>query len=211
MSEALIKAITELDEDEAIRITKAELEAGADPMDILAAGQKGMIQVGELFEKGEYYLSELIYSGSIFKEISSLLEKAVQDREGSEAKKAKGTVVIGTIAGDVHDLGKNIVVMLLKGTGYEVVDLGIDVPPEQFVEKVKETGARVLGISALLTTSFPGMKKVVDLIAEAGLRDSVKIMIGGGVMDESCLAFTGADMQSKNAYDAVTFSDKAYS
>ncbi len=204
MSEELIKAIVELKEEEAIGLAEQALASGIEPSEILLSCQGGMTRVGELFEQKKYYLSELVYSGAIFKKISALLEEAMKNRDGG-LQESKGAVVIGTVAGDVHDLGKNIVAMLLSGAGYEVFDLGVDAPPEKFIEKVKETDCRVLGVSALITSSFQGMKKIVELLGEAGLRQKVKVMIGGGVVDDMCLRFTGADMQSKNAYDAVLF------
>jgi len=210
MGDALVDAIVELREDDAVRLAEEALDSGADPSEILLRCQAGMTKVGELFEKKQYYLSELIYSGAIFKRISALLDEALVKRGDAESRATKGAVVVGTIQGDVHDLGKNIVVMLLRGSGYEVFDLGVDVPPERFIEKLEETQARVVGISALLTTSFPGMKRVVELMTANGLRQSVRVMIGGGVVDESCRKFVGADIQSRNAYDAVTFCNKSY-
>ena len=208
MSEALIKAIVELQEQEAIRLVKELLDGGTKPADILAHCQAGMTRVGELFEQKKYYLSELIYSGSIFNTASELLKEALEETDAEERR--KGTVVIGTIKGDVHDLGKNIVVMLLKASGYQVEDLGVDVEARLFVEKAQEHQARVIGISALLTTSFPGMKEVVDLLEEQGLRRSTKVMIGGGVVDEISRKFVGADAQSNNAYQAVVYCDSQY-
>lgn len=210
MSDSLVSAIVELRENEAISLAQEALKAGTDPSKILGQCQLGMTKVGELFEKKQYYLSELIYSGAIFKRISELLGEAIKERADAKLKKSRGVVVIGTIQGDVHDLGKNIVVMLLRGTGYEVFDLGVDVLPERFIEKVKESGARVVGISALLTTSFAGMKRVAELVEKGGLKPSVKLMIGGGVVDETCRKFVGADFQSRNAYDAVTFCNSVY-
>ncbi len=210
MSEALIKTIVELQEEEAIDLVKEQLDRGTKPADILAHCQAGMTEVGELFEQKKYYLSELIYSGSIFKRLSTILEEAMKDLDGSERQRSRGTVVIGTIQGDVHDLGKNIVVMLLRASGYHVLDLGVDVPAEIFVDKAKEHQARVVGISALLTTSFPGMKKVVDLLEEEGQRSSTKVIIGGGVVDERSRKFVGADAQSRNAYEAVVFCNRHY-
>ena len=208
MSEEMITAITELKEEEAVALASRQLDEEVDPGEILSQCQAGMTHVGELFEKKEYYLSELIYSGAIFKRISVLLEEAAQRRGETGSRAIKGRVILGTIQGDVHDLGKNIVTMLLKNSGYEVIDLGIDVPPDAFVNKAQETGVRVVGISALLTTSFSGMKKVVDLLKEAGLRPETKVMIGGGVVDEKARQFVGADLQSTNAYEAVLFCDK---
>ncbi len=208
MSDPLVAALVDLKDEEALAITRKRLEAGDAPGEILASCQAAMVQVGEKFEKGDYFLSELIFAGAIFKQISELLESQVDAQK--DAAKSKGVVVIGTAAGDVHDLGKNIVAMLLKGAGYEVVDLGVDVAVEKFIEAAKETGAKVLGISALITTSFGPMKRIVELLDEEKIRGDVKVMIGGGVVDDRCLEFTGADMQSRNAYEAVKFCDQVY-
>lgn len=205
--EELAKAITGLEEEKAVGLVEKALESGKAPLEVLAVCQDGMSAVGEMFEKNQYYLSELIYSGAIFKRLSDLITLAMK---GAAPAQTRGSVVIGTIAGDVHDLGKNIVVMLLKGAGYDVHDLGVDVPPERFIEEVKKTGAGVVGISALLTTSFPGMKEVVDILGKEGLRDSVRIMIGGGVVDERSRDFVGADFQSRNGYSAVNYCNEFF-
>ena len=211
MSEELIEAITQLKEKEAVELVKKALDAGTPPLDLLVRCQAGMDRVGELFEQKKYYLSELVYSASIMQQISEMLEQAIRSRDESERPKSKGGIILGTIAGDLHEIGKNIVSMLLGCAGYQVVDLGMEVMPEQFVEKVKETDIHVVGISALMTTSFQGMKRVVELLDEQGLRPSVKVMIGGGIVDERARRFTGADAHSKNGYDAVVFCKRFYS
>jgi len=208
MSEDLMDALIKLDEEQVVRLTQRALDDGTDPAQILAWCQKGITKVGELFEAREYFLSELIYSGAIFKKVSDLLNNFVKDRHGELQREIKAKVVIGTGAGDIHDIGKNIVVMLLQNADYQVFDLGVDVAPERFIEKVKETGAEIVGISALLTTSFSSMKEVIALLEKEGLRQSVHVMIGGGVVDESCRRFVGADAQSQNGYDAVRFCEK---
>ena len=202
MDDRLTDAIAELREEEAEKELSARIDAGADPLELLAACQAGMTRVGERFENGQYFLSELIYSGVIFQKLASRLEEITDKNQASDAK---GKVLVGTVKGDVHDLGKNIVVMLLRAHGFEVVDLGVDIPGETFLEKVKQEQPQVLGLSALITTSLPEMKRVVDLIAEAGLREKTAVMIGGGVTDENCRKMVGADLQSRDAYRAVRF------
>jgi 5-methyltetrahydrofolate--homocysteine methyltransferase len=209
MADPIIKAIVDLKEDEAIALVQGEIQTGTEALKILTRCQEGMTAVGELFEKKEYYLSELIFSASIFKKLSALIEEAMSN-QGASQQQPKGAVVIGTTAGDMHDLGKNIVTTLLKASGYEVIDLGMDVPPDHFIEKVRESGAKVLAISALLTTSFAGIKKVVELLESADLRNATKVMIGGGVVNESSRQYVGADMQSQSAYEAVKYCDEVY-
>jgi methanogenic corrinoid protein MtbC1 len=158
-----------------------------------------MAVVGERFQKGEYYISELIFSGEIFKGVAQLLEPRLATTAGAP----RGTVVIGTVKGDVHDIGKDLVVLLLKAANYRVHDLGVDVSPQRFVEALRETGARVLALSALLTTAFDPMKETVRAVESAGLRSRVKIMIGGGPVNEQVRVFTGADAWGADAYAAV--------
>lgn len=208
MDTSLALLLKELKEEEALALTRELLASGTTPQEILAQCQDGMTQVGRLFEAGDFFLGELIYSGAIFKRISGLLEEAAAG--SSKPATSDRKVVVGTIQGDVHDLGKSIVVMLLASAGYEVIDLGVDVPPEKFIEAVKDSSARVVGLSALLTTSFAGMKKVVELLSENGLREMTKVIIGGGVVDQQSLDYVGADSFSRNAYEAVSFCDRVY-
>ncbi len=209
MSDALARAIGELDEEEAIRLATEEIHAQTDAAAVLDRCRAGLWAVGERFEKKEYFLSELVFSARIVKRISDLVEDDANTK-GKPAPPAKGTVVIGALAGDVHDIGKNIAGGLLECFGYRVEDLGVDVPPEAFVQKARETGARVVAMSALITNAFQGMKKVVELLEAEGLRPPTKVMIGGGIVDERSLRFTGADAQSRNPFDLVKFCDRLF-
>lgn len=197
----LVQAIADLKEEEALRIVKERLDAGEDPLKILDDAKKGLEIVGDRFAKGEYFIPDLIYSGEIMNQIADLVKPRIG--EAKETKKL-GKVVIGTVAGDIHDIGKNIVVFMLEVNGFEVYDLGVDVPPEKFVEKVKETGASILGLSGFLTLAFDSMKKTIDALKEAGLRDKVKVMIGGGQVTDEVRKYTGADAYGKDAMAAVT-------
>jgi 5-methyltetrahydrofolate--homocysteine methyltransferase len=199
IDDRLIQKLADLEENETLDLVKKELEAGTDPIEILEACHKGMMLVGERFEKGEYFLPGLIMAGEIFNELSEILNPAL----GGSKAGTKGTVVCGTVRGDVHDIGKDIVVAILRGSGYEVHDLGADVKPEQFVTKLRETGAAVLGMSGLITTAYDSMKDTVEALVNAGLRDQVKVMIGGGVMDERVRAYTGADAYGNDPTEAV--------
>ncbi|MDP2931382.1 MAG: cobalamin-dependent protein, partial [Chloroflexota bacterium] len=161
----LAQALAELNKDRVNQLVEAKLKDGRAPLDIVSELNAGMTEVGERFTAGEYFLSELIYSSHIMKGVMEKLEPLLKD---AGTGKSAGKVVIGTVKGDIHDIGKNIVIALLKGTGFEVVDVGVDVLAETFVAKVRETGARVLGLSAMLNSTLPEMKKVVDAIAAAG-------------------------------------------
>ena len=201
MSEELTKAIANLEKDEALRLTREKLDSDEEPELIFEEGRKGMETVGERFANGEYFLPELIYSGEIFKQVSELIKPKLKADSTSEKI---GKIIIGTVAGDIHDIGKDIVVFMLDVSGFEVYDLGIDVPPQKFVEKIKETNASVVGLSGFLTLAFESMKETVEMIQEAGLRDKVKIMIGGGQIDEAIRKYSGADAYGRDAMTAVS-------
>ena len=200
MSEDLTNAIANLEKDEALRLTREKLDGGDDPQGVLEEGRKGMETVGERFANGEYFLPELIYSGEIFKQVSELIKPKLKADATSEKL---GKIVIGTVAGDIHDIGKDIVVFMLDVSGFEVYDLGIDVDPQKFVDKIKETSAPIVGLSGFLTLAFESMKETVQVIKDAGLRDKVKIMIGGGQIDEDIRKYSGADAYGKDAMTAV--------
>jgi 5-methyltetrahydrofolate--homocysteine methyltransferase len=197
----LMHELADLKEEETLSLVKEELEKKTDPMTILETCREGMILVGERYEKGEYFLPELIMAGEIFRQAAGVLSPTLEKGK----TKTKGTVVFGTVRGDVHDIGKNLVVAILRAIGYEVHDLGVDIPPEKFVTALRETGAAVLGLSGLVTTAYGGMKDTVEALVEAGLRDRVKVMIGGGVMNESVQTHTGADAYGNNPTEAVKF------
>ena len=159
-----------------------------------------MALVGERFARQEYFIPDLIFSGEILKGIVKMLEPRLT--KGKEQKRL-GKAVIGTVAGDIHDIGKDLVVFMLEVSGFEVLDLGIDVPAQKFVHAVKESGSKIVGLSGFLTLAFDSMKETIDAIQKAGLRDKVKIMIGGGQIDEQVRRFTGADAYGRDAMAAV--------
>jgi len=201
MSEQLTEAVAELREDEAIQLVKDAVAKGDDPNAIFDAARKGMETVGQRFAAGEYFLPELIFSGEIFKSISELVAPLMEAQTDSGEKLAK--VIVGTVAGDIHDIGKDIVVFMLDISGFEVYDLGIDVPIQNFVDKIKETGAPIVALSGFLTLAFDAMKETVEAIEAAGLRDGVKIMIGGGQIDEEIMKYTKTDAYGRDAMAAV--------
>jgi len=197
----LVEAIADLREEEALKIVKDRLSAGEDPLKILEEARQGLEIVGNRFASGEYFIPDLIYSGEIMKQITEIVKPLIS--QTTQVKKL-GKVVIGTVAGDIHDIGKNIVVFMLEVNGFEVYDLGVDVPPERFVEKIKETGAPILGLSGFLTLAFDSMKRTIEALKEAGLRDKVKVMIGGGQVTDEVRKYTGADAYGKDAMAAVS-------
>ena len=200
MSEQLTNAVAELKEDEAIQMVKDMIAKGEDANMIFDSARKGMEVVGKRFADGEYFLPELIYSGEIFKSISEIVKPVMTAESGGEKI---GKVVIGTVAGDIHDIGKDIVVFMLDISGFEVYDLGVDVPVQTFVDKIKETGAPIVALSGFLTLAFDAMKDTCDAIVTAGLRDKVKIMIGGGQIDDEIKKYAGADAYGRDAMTAV--------
>ncbi|MBI9043421.1 MAG: cobalamin-dependent protein [Anaerolineaceae bacterium] len=199
MTDLLKKVLSDLDEEEVLRLVQEKLDAGDDPLAIIASCREGMADVGKRYEAKEYYVSELIMAGEVFKQAMSLLGEKFQTDSGPKL----GTVVVGTVKNDIHDIGKDIVVGLLQAGNYTVVDLGVDVPPEKFVEAVKDSGAKVVGLSGLLTVAFDSMKKTVDALEAAGLRSDIKIMVGGGSVTEQVCAQVGADALGADAQAAV--------
>ena len=202
--EALRKALADLDEDQALSLVKDALADGVAPLELLKACQDGMGDVGKRFEEQEYFVSDLMMSGEIFTAISEILTPLL--KVGGNA--AIGTVVMGTVKGDIHNIGKDIVVNMLKAANFDVIDLGVDVPPQKFLDSLKQSGASVLALSGLLTLAFDSMKETIDLVAAAGLRDKVKIMIGGGPVDANVCRIVGADNWSNDAQKAVRFAQE---
>jgi methanogenic corrinoid protein MtbC1 len=201
----LITALADLKEEEALKIVEEKLNAGEDPLKILEDVRLGMEIVGNRFAKNEYFISDLLYAGEILRVVTEKVKPKL-----AIAKEAKllGKVIIGSVAGDIHDIGKNIVVFMLEVNGFEVHDLGVDVPPEKFVEKIKETGATIVGLSGFLALAFDAMKQTIQAIKDAGLRDKVKVMIGGGQITEEIRKYTGADAYGKDAMAGVSLAKK---
>jgi len=200
MTEALVHALVEMQEAAAIEKAKQLLDEGTDPMEVLKACSTAMEAVGTRFEKGEYFLPHLMMAGEMLREISEMIKPMIDD---VGRKDSKGKVLIGTVKGDIHDIGKNIVVFLLDANGYEVRDIGIDQPPEKFVEAIRDFEPQVVGMSGLLTLAFDSMKETVEAIEGAGLREKVHIMIGGGQISEQVRDYTGADAFGEDALAGV--------
>jgi len=204
MSKKLTHAMAGMKEQEAISIAKDLIDKGEDPLKIFASCRAAMEIVGSRFEKGEYFLPELMMSGEILRQISELLKPLMKEdaKTGGDA----GRVIIATVQGDIHDIGKDIVVLMLDVNGFNVLDLGIDVPPAKIIEAIKDFKPQVVGLSGFLTVAFDSMKETVDQIKAAGLRDDVKIMIGGGQIDDEIKKYAGADAYGSDAMAAVNLS-----
>jgi methanogenic corrinoid protein MtbC1 len=205
MPKDFITMLADLEEEEVIKLTKQRLEAGDKAAAILEDSRKAMEVVGDRFAKGQYFIPELVYSGELLKQITELVKPhLVQSGE----TKHLGKVVIGTVAGDIHDIGLNIVEFMLNVNGFAVYNLGVDVPVEKFVKKMKETSAPVLGLSGFLTLAFDAMKDTVEALETAGIRGKMKIMIGGGQMDDEVMKYAKADAYGKDAMAAVSLAKK---
>jgi methanogenic corrinoid protein MtbC1 len=159
--------------------------------------------VGKRFEKGEYFLPELVLAGEMLENIGAIAKPLIKQAPGEEPKKL-AKVLIGTVHGDLHDIGKNIVTFMLDINGFEVKDIGIDVPVKTFIDEISRFQPDVVGLSGFLTLAFDSMKETIEAIQDAGLRDKLKIMIGGGQVDETVCNYTGADAFGTNAMDAVS-------
>lgn len=206
MPKDLINAIAGMEDTKAVELARAMLNKGMDPMEIIGCCKQAMQIVGRRYENKEYFLPELIMGGEIMKKIFEVVKPKMETVRWGDDK--RGKIVFGTVAGDIHDIGKDIVIFMLKVNGFEVHDLGVDVPSEKFVEKIKEVKPDIVGLSGFVTFAFDSMKETVDAMREAGYRDKVKIMIGGGSVTEDIKDFTGADAFGEDAMAAVSLAKK---
>jgi len=205
MAKDLRNTLADLKEEEALAIVRDRLKAGDDPLKILDDARRAMEIVGNRFAESKYFIPDLVYSGEILKSINEL----VKPKLATEGEAKRGSkVIIGTVAGDIHDIGKDIVVFMLDVSGFEVYDLGVDVPIKTFVDKVKETSAPIVGLSGFLTLAYDAMKQTIEAMKDAGLRDQVKVMIGGGQITEEVMKYTGADAYGKDAMTGVSLAKK---
>ena len=201
MEDILKDAFLRMKRQEGVDFVEKALGSGADPFEILKICRNCMEAVGKRFETGEFFLSELIYSAQVFKEISAILEPRLI--AGQVSVESSGKVVFGTPKGDIHDLGKDIVITLMRAQGLSVYDLGVDVPPERFIEKLLETGASVLALSALITPAFESMRETIALLGQHGLRENTFVIIGGGVITELVRWDVGADAWTMDPPEGV--------
>jgi methanogenic corrinoid protein MtbC1 len=199
IQENIVDAFLYLDESAVRRLVKSMLDAGVNPVEIMENCRRGMLAIGERFERGEFFLSEMIMAAEIFKQVT----EQIRPHFGGSASEARGRVVIGTVEGDIHDIGKNIFTALLEVEGFDVVDLGVDVPPATFVEAIRNHNPDIVGMSCLLSTSIEAMKNTVDAITEAGLRDKARIIIGGGRLERHAAEYVKPDAYTDNAAQGV--------
>lgn len=204
MGKKLVNAMADLKENVVLEEVKALKEKKVPPLEIIGALQEGMSIVGKKYETKEYFLSDLIMSGEVFKEASDL----IKDELSQSDIPSHGVFVLGTVFGDVHDIGKNIVNTILACNGFKVVDIGVDAPAEKFIEAIKEHQPQIVGISCLLTTVFDNIKDVIQAIIDANLRDDVKILIGGSVVNESVCEYVKADAFCTSAQQGLELSRK---
>ena len=203
MTHVLVEAMANMKEAEALGIVDDLLAKGEDPQKILDLSSEAMKVVGERYQEGTYFLPELIMSGEMLRKIGDILKPKLAEKT-DQAKKL-GVVVLGTVRGDIHDIGKDIVGFMLEVNGFEVIDLGIDQPEEAFVEAVKTAKPQVLALSGFLSVAFDSMKSTIEQVEAAGLREGLKVIIGGGQMDDTVRKYTGADAYGDDAMAAVAF------
>ena len=198
----IIASLVEGEPDETVDLTRQALDAGLEPLTIINDGlAPGMEIVGDKFQSGEYFLPHLIIAANGMQQAMALLEPELQARQ--QTVEAAGTAVIGSVAGDIHEIGKSLVATMMSASGFQVHDLGVDVPTETFVAKVRETGADLLGLSALLTTTMTVQREVIEALQEAGIRDKVKVMLGGAPVNQEWADTIGADGYAEDAVGAV--------
>ncbi len=200
--QAMAQSVIEGEPEEAAELAQKGLEAGLGPLAMIEDGfAAGIKVVGDLFSQGEYFLPDLVIGAKAMEEAMAVLNSELHRRQ--ETRQTHGKVVIGTVQGDIHEIGKNLVTTLLAVNGFEVFDLGVDVTDDTFIAKVKEVGANVLGMSALLTTTMPAQKRIIQALEEAGIRNEVKVIVGGAPVTPSWADEIGADGYSEDAVGAV--------
>jgi len=194
----IVEAILVGDVEKTKALTQDILNKGVSPHDVIEKGlMEGMNLVGDKFENREYFLPDLLVAAEAVKRATEIIKPHLKGEKG------RGTVVIGTVSGDIHDLGKNLVVSTLEASGFRVVDLGVDVPAEKFVNAVKEEKANIVAISALITTTMLGMKDIIDAMVKDGIRKEVKVIVGGAPLDEEFARKIGADRYARSSRDAT--------
>lgn len=207
---AMAQSIIDGDRKGAADLAAESISSGIDPLDAINKGfVVGVKQVGDEFSCGNAFIPELVVSGAAMKSAMDVLEPEIARRGTEQA--SLGVIVLGTIEGDIHDIGKNLVSTMLSAYGFEVYDLGVDVPAKQMVEKAREVNADIVAVSALLTTTMMQQKKVIDMLIEEGMRDNVKVLVGGAPVDASWVQEIGADGYGDDAIQAVEAAKKLLS
>lgn len=197
----IVSAFVNFQKTEFLNQVEKNLVRGDDPLQIIEALTNAMEIVGEKFSRGEYFLAELIRSAMLFKDAMEIIEPLLSQ---SDQRKSFGSIVLGTPKGDIHDVGKNLFSAVANASGLEIIDLGVDVPPVKFIDEMKETGSKLLGMSGLITPVFSSMKEVVGLLREEGIRNQVKVLIGGSVTTPECKNYIGADFQTTDAIEGIS-------
>jgi methanogenic corrinoid protein MtbC1 len=205
MSKELVNAIADMREEKALKLVKEMVEGGSEPLAVLDAARQAMDVVGRRYEEGTYFLPELVLAGEMLNQITDMVKPELAKLPEIERH---GKVLIGTVEGDIHDIGKNIVTFMLDVNGFDVLDLGVDVSPQKFVDAIQDFRPQVVGLSGFLTLAFDAMKETVEAIQAAGLRDGVKIMIGGGQVNDKIQEYAGADAYGKDAMAGVSLAKK---
>ena len=199
MTRTISELLTDFEEDTLMEAVQKSLDSDGDPIALVRELQAGMEMTGKRFDDGEYFLSDLMMSAALFTKAMEVVEPKL----AGTTRENIGKIVIGTPRGDIHEIGKNIFTVMAKGMGFDIHDLGVNVPVERFVEAVEKEKPQILGFSALLTTAFESMKQVVDILTEKGLRDDLKIIVGGGVTTETVREYLGADGQATDVMDGL--------
>lgn len=202
----LARAIADSQQQQAMALLREKIGSGVPAAEILADCNRGMAELGERFARGECFLPELMFGGMLMKNITAELGPSLETRQ--QTVESAGKVVMGTVQHDVHDVGKDIVVMMLRGTGFEVIDLGVDVSPEQFVEAIGQHRPVAAGMSVLLTTCYSSVSATADAVRRAGLRDQVSLMVGGAAASDLLRENAGCDFYGKTAVDGLKFAGR---
>ncbi len=206
MADLLVEAMANLDRNAVLDNVEKEIKRGTDPLKIIESLSQGLKIVGDLYDKKEYFLAELITAGDVFQNAFQKIKPALE-KKGLRTQ-VRGKIVIGTVRGDLHDIGKNIVTTMLVSSGFYVEDLGVDVPAEKFIEAIKKTDANILAMSALLTVALEAAKETIKLLEKENLRNRVKVICGGAAFDENTAKRIGADAYGKDPLDAVKICQK---
>lgn len=197
----LVTALADLKEQAVLEIVRQRLDSGGSGFEILEDAARAMEIVGARFADGDYFIPDLVYSGEIMRQITAMVKPSLAETD--EDREYLGTFLIGTVAGDIHDIGKDIVAFMLEVSGFRVIDLGVDVPVQKFVAEIRELKPDIVGLCALLTIAFHSLKKTIDAISEAGLREDIKIVVGGSQVDDQVREFAGADAFCQDAMCGV--------
>jgi len=204
----LVKAVADMMEDEAMALTKKYVEQGVPALQIIDAYKEALSIIGKRFEQCTYFVPELILAGEMMKAASEIIKPVMKGGQADLETQKIGRFLLGTVAGDIHDIGKDMVHMLMDINGFEVRDLGVDVPAQRFWDEYKDFQPDIIGMSGLLTLAFESMKEVADGLKEMGVRDKVKVIIGGGQMDEHACKYIGADAFVTDAVAGVNLCKK---